>query len=101
MTGLQLIDYDLAVDVRLDADGRIDSGLVLGDILAQNQALILSFHKGDLKSDVSVGAAIARMLLDSDLLTWEREIQEQLEMDGQKVQSVVVTGKDIQIKASY
>jgi len=101
MTGLQLIDYDLAVDVRLDADGRIDSGLVLGDILAQNQALILSFHKGDLKSDVSVGAAIDRMLLDSDLLTWEREIQEQLEMDGQKVQSVVVTGKDIQIKASY
>ncbi len=101
MTGLQLIDYDLAVDVRLDADGRIDSGLVLGDILAQNQALILSFHKGDLKSDVSVGAGIDRMLLDSDRLTWEREIQEQLEMDGQKVQSVVVTGKDIQIKASY
>ena len=101
MTGLQLIDYDLAVDVRLDADGRIDSGLVLGDILAQNQALILSFHKGDLKSDVSVGAGIDRMLLDSDRLTWEREIQEQLEMDGQQVQSVVVTGKDIQIKASY
>ncbi len=101
MTGLQLIDYDLAVDVQLDADGRIDSGLVLGDILAQNQALILSFHKGDLKSDVSVGAGIDRMLLDSDRLTWEREIQEQLEMDGQKVQSVVVTGKDIQIKASY
>ena len=101
MTGLQLIDYDLAVDVQLDADGRIDSGLVLGDILAQNQALILSLHKGDLKSDVSVGAGIDRMLLDSDRLTWEREIQEQLEMDGQKVQSVVVTGKDIQIKASY
>ena len=101
MTGIQLIDYDIAVDVRLDADGRIDSGLVLGDILAQDQALILSFHKGDLKSDVSVGAGIDRMLLDSDRLTWEREIQEQLEMDGQKVQSVVVTGKDIQIQASY
>ena len=101
MTGLQLIDYDLAVSVRHDASGRIAEGVQLGDILAQNQALILALHKGDLKSDVSVGVGIDRMLLDSDRLVWEREIQEQLEMDGQKVESVVVTRREIQIKANY
>lgn len=101
MIGLQLIDYDLAVVVRHDASGRIDQGLQLGDILAQNQALILALHKGDLKSDVSVGVGIDRMLLDSDRLVWEREIQEQLEMDGQKVQSVTITDKEIIIKANY
>ena len=101
MNGIQLTDYDLAVDVILDASGRIASGLVVGDILYQNQALILGFQKGDLKDDVSVGVGIDRMLLDNERLTWQREIQEQLEMDGQKVESVEITAKEIIIKARY
>ena len=101
MTGLQLTDYDLAVDVRRDADGRITGGLVVGDILYQNQALILAFRKGDLKDDVSVGVGISRMLLDNERLTWQREIQEQLEMDGQQVSSVDITDREIKIKARY
>lgn len=101
MTGIQLTDYDLAVDVRRDADGRITGGLVVGDILYQNQALILAFRKGDLKDDVSVGVGISRMLLDNERLTWQREIQEQLEMDGQQVSSVEITDREIKIKARY
>ena len=101
MTGIQLTDYDLAVDVRRDADGRISGGLVVGDILYQNQALILAFRKGDLKDDVSVGVGISRMLLDNERLTWQREIQEQLEMDGQQVSSVEITDREIKIKARY
>ena len=101
MTGIQLTDYDLAVDVRRDADGRISGGLVVGDILYQNQALILAFRKGDLKADVSVGVGISRMLLDNERLTWQREIQEQLEMDGQQVSSVEITDREIKIKARY
>ena len=101
MTGIQLTGYDVDVQVQRDAAGLIDSGLVLGDILAQNQALILSMHKGDLKSDVSVGVGIDRMLLDSDRLGWKREIQEQLELDGQVVESVDVTLTYINIKAKY
>lgn len=101
MTGIQLIDYDIAVDVQRDASGLITSGLVLGDILHQNQALILVLHKGDLKSDVSVGVGIDRMLLDNERLTWTREIREQLEMDGQRVEDVRITGKQIIIKAAY
>lgn len=101
MKGIQLTDYDLAVDVRRDADGRISDGLVVGDILYQNQALILAFRKGDLKADVSVGVGIDRMLLDNERLTWQREIQEQLEMDGQQVSSVEITDREIKIKARY
>lgn len=101
MTGIQLIDYDIAVDVQRDSSGLITSGLVLGDILHQNQALILVLHKGDLKSDVSVGVGIDRMLLDNERLTWTREIREQLEMDGQKVEDVRITDKQIIIKAAY
>lgn len=101
MTGIQLTDYDLAVDVRRDAGGRITGGLVVGDILYQNQALILAFRKGDLKDDVSVGVGISRMLLDNERLTWQREIQEQLEMDGQQVASVEITDREIKIKARY
>ena len=93
MNGIQMVDYDLDIKVVNDASGRILSGLVIGDILHQNQALLLVFHKGDLKEDVSVGVGIDRMLLDEDRLTWVREIREQLEMDGQKVESVTIDNK--------
>lgn len=101
MNGIQMVDYDLDIKVVNDASGRIASGLVVGDILHQNQALILVLHKGDLKDDVSVGVGIDRMLLDNDWLGWEREIRDQLEMDGQKVEEVKVDNKTIKIKASY
>lgn len=101
MNGIQMIDYDLSVKVETDGTGKILSGLVVGDILYQNQALILSFNKGEVKSDVSVGVGINRMLQDNDWLGWSREIREQLEMDGQKVESVVVNSREIKIKAQY
>ena len=96
-----MTDYDLDVKVVKDSSGRILSGLSVGDILHQNQALILVLHKGDLKDDVSVGVGIDRMQLDNDQLSWSREIREQLEMDGQKVKDVIVTDKTIKIDASY
>jgi hypothetical protein len=101
MNGIQMTDYDLDIKVVSDASGRIQSGLVVGDILHQNQALILVFHKGDLKDDVSVGVGIDRMTLDNDRLTWSREIREQLEMDGQQVEEVKIENHTIKIKASY
>jgi len=101
MNGIQMTDYDLSVSVEYDSAGRIVSGLVVGDILHQNQALILGLHKGDLKDDVSVGVGIDRMIMDSDWLSWQREIRDQLEMDGQTVESVLVDSKSIKIKASY
>ena len=96
-----MTEYDLEVKVVKDSSGRIVSGLTVGDILHQNQALILLFHKGDLKDDVSVGVGIDRMMLDNDRLSWSREIREQLEMDGQKVQDVTISESTIKIDASY
>ena len=101
MTGIQMIDYDRAIKVQRDSYGRIISGLVVGDILHQNQAIILSIGKGDLKENPSVGVGAAEMLLDHDYNAIRNEIRQQLEMDGQKVAAVVVTDKGILIDAKY
>ena len=101
MNGIQLIDYDLAVDVTRDTSGKIAGGLVIGDILRQNQALILLLHKGELKSDPSVGVGISDMLLDHNLQVWKKEIREQMELDGQKVDSVQITASGLVIDSTY
>ena len=101
MNGIQIKDYDVTVAVRKDAAGKIAEGLVVGDILRQNQALILVLHKGELKSDPSVGVGLSDMLLDHDLLTWKREIREQMELDGQTVESVAIDNDKIVIDSEY
>jgi hypothetical protein len=75
--------------------------LAVSDSLQQNQALILMLHKGELKERPAVGVGIDDMLLDNDPIFWRTEIREQLEMDGQHVESVKITKTDIQIKATY
>lgn len=95
------MDYDLAVDVTRDASGKIAGGLVIGDILRQNQAQILLLHKGELKSDPSVGVGISDMLLDHNLQVWKKEIREQMELDGQKVDSVQIAASGLVIDSKY
>lgn len=102
MIGIQLKDNDLDIKVQKDTTGRIVSGLVLAETLPQNQALILQLHKGELKDDISVGVGISDMLLDSDIQGWRSEIREQMEMDGQTVNSVQITpGGTIIIDSEY
>lgn len=101
MNGIQLTDYDLTVNVLRDSSGKIAGGLVIGDILRQNQALILLLHKGELKSDPSVGVGISDMLLDHNLQIWKREIREQMELDGQTVNSVDISAAGITVDAEY
>lgn len=75
--------------------------LTVDDILRQNQALILTLHKGELKERPAVGVGISDMLLDNDPIYWRTAIKEQLEMDGQRVGSVKITHTGIQIEATY
>lgn len=96
-----MTDYDIDVKVQRDSSGKIVSGMVVGDILAQNQALILQLHKGELKEDPSVGVGISDMLLDSDLQNWSREIREQMELDGQTVDRIILTNDELRIEARY
>ncbi len=101
MIGIQLKDGDLEIKVERDSSGKILSGLALGDILCQNQALILQLHKGELHEDPSVGVGISDILLDNDFQMWKREIREQMELDGQKVSSVKIDSENILIDSKY
>lgn len=101
MKGIQLKGYDLDIKVQRAPDGTIDSGLLIGNVLAQNQALILSIHPGDLKEHPSIGVGIEDMLNDNDYPAWRAAIREQLELDGQNVKSVKITANSIVIDAEY
>lgn len=101
MNGIQLTDFAPEIDVARDAEGKITRGLVVGDTLRQNQALLLVLHKGELKERPSTGCGIEDMLLDNDPIYWRTMIRDQLEMDGQKVNKVVITKNGITIDAEY
>lgn len=101
MKGIQLTDYDIAVKVKRDRFGRIESGLIVGDILHQNQAIILTMRKGDLKENPSIGVGLPDMVLEHNLMAVRNEIRQQLEMDGQRVNSINVTSAAVQINANY
>ena len=51
MNGIRTENYDIKIDVKKGMDGKIISGLEIGDILRQNQALIMVMHKGELKEN--------------------------------------------------
>lgn len=102
MKGIQLDQtFDLSIRVKRDTSGRVTNGLVIDDTLAQNQALIISAHKGEFKESPVVGVGISDMLLDHDPLAWRTEIREQLEIDGQTVGNVKVTTSGITVDARY
>ena len=101
MKGIQLTDYDIAVKVKRDRYGKIISGLEVGNILHQNQAVILTMRKGDLKENPCVGVGLPDMVLEHDLMAIRNEIRQQLEMDGQTVNEVRMTSSSVTIDANY
>ena len=101
MKGIQLTDYDLSIKVERDNGGKILSGLVVNDILSQNQAIILMIRKGELKEDPTIGVGLSDMLLEHDLMAIRTEIRQQLELDQQTVDVVKVTSSDVIIEAHY
>lgn len=101
MRAIKLKNFEIDVQPKFDDDGKILSGLNLGDTLRQNQALILVLHQGELKERPEVGVGIEDMLLDNDILYWRSRIREQLELDNQNVDKVRITTGGIEINASY
>lgn len=99
--GIQLIDFVPDVRVRYDRFGRIAGGLVIGPVLRQNQALLLTLHPGELKDNPTVGCGITNMLLDHNPLLWRSRIREQLEMDGQTVDRITITPTAVELEAKY
>lgn len=101
MNGIQLTDFELSIKPKKDAEGKITAGLQVGDILYQNQAIILCAHQGELKENPAIGCGISDMLLDNDPIYWRTRIREQLEMDGQTVSSVRLKQTGIEIESTY
>lgn len=100
-TAIQLKEYDLDINVVKDDSGLITHGLSIGSVTAQNQAIILVCHKGEIKEQPAVGVGISDMCLDHNPLAWRTEIREQLELDGQNVNKVTITNSGINIDADY
>lgn len=101
MIGIQLAEYEPQITIKKDELGLITQGLTLGDTLRQNQAVILAMHQGELKERPMMGVGVSDMLLDNDPIYWRTKIKEQLEMDGQKVDSVKISKAGLAIESKY
>lgn len=100
MTGIQTSVYDLAVNIKTLSDGKI-SGLVVSDILSQNQAVILTARPGEIKENPVIGVGIEDMLNDENPILWRTKIRENMELDGQSVDKVTIMSSGITIKSGY
>lgn len=76
-----LLDED--GDIQFDANGEL---VTTDDATEQNQKLILLTNKGEWKEHPKVGVGIIDFILgDGDVDDLQKEIQEQMEMDGMTV----------------
>lgn len=107
--GIQLTDnknlgdvLDLKVNVLRDASGKITEGLVIGDTLEQNKALILIAQQGEFKFRPDLGVGLADILLSEDYLGYRHEIRSQFAKDGLIVETLdLYAGKPFKITANY
>ncbi|GHV13644.1 hypothetical protein FACS1894169_01090 [Bacteroidia bacterium] len=94
MTGILLNEEtgDLAINIIRDANGKIVSGLTVGDADYQNIRLLLLSNKGDFKEHPILGVGVERYLKsvgrEHDL---RREIAVQLDAVGYGKADVTVT----------
>lgn len=97
-----LVDIDLKIEVKRDDNGLITQGFVVGDIMNQNQAIIIAANPGELKFNPSVGVSIDELILDNDYLRFKHRISDHLSKDGMKVKSIEFSkDKPLKIDASY
>ena len=107
--GIQLTDnaangeiLDLKINVIRDTAGKIISGLVVGNTLEQNKAIILIAHHGELKANPDLGVGLGDLLLGSDYLEFRHRIREHFAKDGLVVETVdLYENKPIKIVANY
>lgn len=93
---------DLKINVQRDALGKIVRGIVVGDTLEQNKALILMMHQGEDKFNPDLGVGIEDLLLSEDYLEFRHKIREHFAKDGLKVGVVdLYPNKAIKIDANY
>jgi len=79
---------DLQITVKRDSEGKIVSGLVIGDSSLQNQYVILAAQKGEFKEYPTLGVGISDMLGDDDVLEWKKRIREEFAKDELGINSI-------------
>ena len=93
---------DLKIDVKRDSEGKIVSGLVIGNTLEQNKAFLLLGHPNDFKGNPLLGIGIEDVLLTTDLLEYRHKVREQFARDGLKITNLDLYSLDrIKIEAHY
>lgn len=101
-TGIRITNgFEPELNIVKNSDGKIETGLVVGNTLEQNQALILLCHKGENKEFLQLGAGIEDMLNDNDFGLWKRRIIYMLSLDGMKVKELEINDKEIRLEADY
>ena len=101
-TGIQLnSDYDLKIQKRLDGQGKILSGLVIGDVLYQNQAMLLLAHEGEYREHPLAGVGLSDIANDNNFDHWNEKIAKQLEDDGQRITRLEINEKGLILEAKY
>jgi len=107
--GIQLNDTNDTgeiMDVKIvpvrDVSGKIITGLVVGNTLEQNKALILITQPGEFKFRPDLGVGIEDLLLSNDLLEYRHKIRREFEKDGLNVSRVdLYEGKPFKVEADY
>ncbi|MDA6067989.1 hypothetical protein NJT12_00030 [Flavobacterium sp. AC] len=107
--GIQLVDnidqgnlLDIKINPIRDQGGKIISGLVIGNTLEQNKALILIGSQGDFKYRPDLGVCFEDVLLGADLLEYRHKITEHFAKDGLKITELDLYRTDnIKIIANY
>ncbi|GEP52384.1 hypothetical protein FNO01nite_30560 [Flavobacterium noncentrifugens] len=93
---------DLKIQPVRGSDGKIISGIVIGNTLEQNKALILIAHQGDFKFNPDLGVGLEDILLSEEYLTYRHLIREHMAKDGLKVESLdFYQNKPFKLIASY
>lgn len=107
--GIQLTDnnkdgnlLDLKINVARDSAGKIVTGLVVGNTLEQNKAIILIAHQGELKCNPDLGVGLGDIVNSSDYLEYRHKIREHFIKDGLVIETLdLYENKPLKITANY
>jgi len=93
---------DLKINVVRDSAGKIMSGLVVGNTLEQNKAIILIAQQGEFKANPDLGVGLGDIVNSSDYLEYRHKIREHFTKDGLVVETLdLYENKTLKIIANY
>lgn len=93
---------DVKVDVIRDDNNMIVQGIVLGNTLQQNKAMLLIGSPGCFKQYPTLGVGLADALLGDDLLAYRHIIRREFARDGLNITRLdLYENKETVIEANY